>query len=260
MLTRIISALIGIPLLLFIVVQGGIFIYLGVLIISLIGLKEFYIALEKKQIQPIKWIGYISSFLLLTDFYLSSNGSFFLPIIVLSILTLSVIGVLNIKYNFIDSIITLYGMIYVVGFLGHIILTHNQENNVIIWLIFLTAWGTDTFAYFSGYLFGKTKLCPLISPKKTIEGAIGGILGSMITSGIFAYFFIPEALIPIIILGFIGSIFSQIGDLTASKIKRYIGIKDFGNIMPGHGGVLDRFDSIIFTAPVVYYFLILFIN
>ncbi|HZK37926.1 MAG TPA: phosphatidate cytidylyltransferase, partial [Clostridia bacterium] len=164
------------------------------------------------------------------------------------------------KYNFIDISITLYSLIYIPFLLGHILLITKQANDIVIWLIFIAAWGTDTLAYFSGYLFGKRKLCPSISPKKTVEGAIGGMLGSMIISLIFGYFFLKDYLFAVALIGFLGSIAAQIGDLSASLIKRDIGIKDFGNIMPGHGGILDRFDSILFTAPTVYYILIFLIN
>ena len=151
--------------------------------------------------------------------------------------------------------VTIIGLIYVSLFLGHILLTSNLQLNVGIWLIFIIAWATDTFAYFTGYFLGKNKLCPTISPKKTVEGAIGGIIGSTVSCIVFSMYFIEANLIYVALLGSIGSVIAQMGDLFASKIKRYIGIKDFGNIMPGHGGILDRFDSIIFVAPIVYYFL-----
>lgn len=100
---------------------------------------------------------------------------------------------------------------------------------------------------------GKHKLCPVISPKKTWEGAIGGILGSMILCLVFGLIFMRHAIVICLIVGFLGSIISMFGDLTASIFKRKMGIKDYGNLIPGHGGILDRFDSILFTAPLVYY-------
>jgi phosphatidate cytidylyltransferase len=118
---------------------------------------------------------------------------------------------------------------------------------------------TDTFAYFSGYLFGKHKLIPNVSPKKTIEGSIGGILGSTICCLIFGYIFKLDMAL-MIVMGIIGSIIAQIGDLFASSIKRYVGIKDYGNLIPGHGGVLDRFDSVILVAPFVYSAVIFFMK
>ena len=115
-------------------------------------------------------------------------------------------------------------------------------------------------AYFTGYFLGKHKLCPKISPKKTIEGSIGGIIGSVVLSALFGYFFFERILIHCIIIGIIGGIVSQFGDLTASVFKRKMGIKDYGNLIPGHGGILDRFDSVLFTAPMVYYYIMLVLS
>ena len=130
----------------------------------------------------------------------------------------------------------------------------------LVWLIVITAFGTDVMAYFSGYIFGKHKLCPKISPKKTIEGSIGGILGSVILSGLFGYFFMPDIIVHCLVIGVLGGIVSQFGDLTASIFKRKMGIKDYGNLIPGHGGILDRFDSVLFTGPMVYYYIVLVIG
>lgn len=135
-------------------------------------------------------------------------------------------------------------------------------------LIFGCAWGSDSGAYFGGRFFGKHKLAPKISPKKTIEGVYGGIVGclvveTLVTVGIYYYSVIIGSPIEIkawylIIISVIGSVVSVLGDLTASVIKRQSGIKDFGSIMPGHGGIMDRFDSVIFVAPFFYVLLMLF--
>ena len=122
----------------------------------------------------------------------------------------------------------------------------------LLWIVFLISWGTDTFAYLFGIIFGKHKLCPSISPKKTIEGALGGIFGSLILLNLFNYFVLKNNIVFVTLSGIILSIVAQIGDLFASKIKREMGIKDFSNIIKGHGGFLDRFDSIIFVTPLVY--------
>ena len=123
--------------------------------------------------------------------------------------------------------------------------------------LYLVAFLTDTFAYFTGYLFGKHKLIPKVSPKKTVEGSIGGIIGSTVGCIIFGYLFNLD-MTAMVIIGSIGSIVAQFGDLFASSIKRYVGIKDYGKLIPGHGGVLDRFDSVILVAPFVYYAIIIF--
>ena len=130
---------------------------------------------------------------------------------------------------------------------------------IYVWLIFIIAFATDTCAYFVGYAFGKHKLIPKVSPKKTIEGSIGGILGSTLICLAFGYYFNIDLKV-IVILGFLGSIVAQVGDLFASSIKRYVGIKDYGKLIPGHGGILDRFDSVILVAPFVYSIINLFIK
>lgn len=130
-----------------------------------------------------------------------------------------------------------------------------------MWLIFLSSWGCDTCAYCSGMLLGKHKLAPVLSPKKSIEGAIGGTLGSAILGLIYAWIFgsrmhgIEEPVIACTAACAIAAVISQIGDLAASAIKRNHKVKDYGHIIPGHGGILDRFDSMIFTAPAIYFVL-----
>lgn len=260
MLKRVISGVLGIPILLAVVHYGGAILFAAIIIVALIGLYEFYQAIKEKELHPVTWLGYIIAVGILTQFYYSSLRVSVLFWLVLAVITLSFILLTNRKYTIIDASVTIYGILYVPVLLGHILLTSLESNNIVIWLIFITAWGADTCAYFSGYLFGKRKLCPNISPKKTIEGAIGGTLGTVIISGIFGYLFLRDHLLAVLFIGLIGSIVSVMGDLTASIIKRSVGIKDFGNLIPGHGGILDRFDSILFTAPVVYYLLIFMIN
>lgn len=131
-----------------------------------------------------------------------------------------------------------------------------EKGQYLVLLPLLAAWGSDTFAYFAGRFFGKHKLAPVISPKKTVEGAVGGVLGGIICVLIFTIildmtfgFALPYWAAAV--LGAVGAAIGQIGDLSFSVIKRQTGIKDYGHIFPGHGGVLDRFDSVIFVAPVV---------
>lgn len=126
-------------------------------------------------------------------------------------------------------------------------------------LIFLVAWGTDTIAYFAGSYFGQRKLAPITSPKKTWEGAIGGTLGAIILSSLFGIIFLDGvSLLGLIVFSLVGSIVSQLGDLALSHVKRSAGIKDSGTFLPGHGGVLDRFDS-VFAVTMVYYLFVLWI-
>ena len=166
--------------------------------------------------------------------------------------------------------ITLFGAIYVGWLLCHVVMIKAFDKDLsvlgytlssgscIIMLVFLCTWATDTFAFFVGRKFGKKKLSPKSSPNKTVEGAFGGLIGSIVV-GLCAGFFIGVPWYHAFVLGFLFGIASQLGDLTESAIKREIGIKDFGNIMPGHGGFLDRIDSMLFTAPLAYYYIIIFL-
>ena len=163
------------------------------------------------------------------------------------------------KLKFGETVSQFAMSLYIIAALNSILYVRDYGENgkYIYLLIFIGAWVTDTFAYFVGYLFGKHKLIPKVSPKKTIEGSIGGILGSTVGCMVFAYLFNLDMPV-MIIIGSVGSVIAQFGDLFASSIKRYVGIKDYGTLIPGHGGVLDRFDSVILVAPFVYYSIMLF--
>lgn len=134
------------------------------------------------------------------------------------------------------------------------------DNRMLVFVPMICAWGSDTMAYVFGKAIGRHKLAPALSPKKTVEGSIGGIVGAVL--GLFLYTTIFGTvnfdIIQIIVIGTIGSIIGQVGDISFSSIKRNYKIKDYGHIMPGHGGVLDRFDSIIFVAPAIEILFILF--
>ncbi len=138
------------------------------------------------------------------------------------------------------------------------------NGNLDIWVLLIGCWITDTCAYFTGYFAGKHKLAPEISPKKTIEGSIGGIIGVTVILTAYAHIAanilgnVSVNTLSAVITGLVCGVISQFGDLCASIIKREHNIKDFGNIMPGHGGVMDRFDSFLFVAPAVYYILKIF--
>ena len=154
--------------------------------------------------------------------------------------------------------------LYVSVLFAHIILVRRLDHgNYIIWIIFITAWLSDTAAFAVGKRFGRNKLIPQISPKKTVEGAIGGLLGSVVFNLIFGLvcsngFDLDVNFGALTLLALIAGVLSQLGDLTASCIKREHNIKDFSNLLPGHGGILDRFDSVLFVAPTVYYVSVIF--
>ncbi len=173
------------------------------------------------------------------------------------------------RYNIADLGVTIFGIIYVGLLLGTIISLRALENGIFwVILVFICAWGSDTCAYFAGKFLGKRKLAPRLSPKKTIAGAIGGIIGAGIMVYIFSivmmYYgqiYLTDAwkIILVVVAG-IGAILSQFGDLAASSIKRNVDVKDFGSLFPGHGGVLDRFDSVLLITPFIYLVATTFIN
>lgn len=161
-----------------------------------------------------------------------------------------------------DIFATFFGICYVIGFLVFLPLLYSTPNGkFLIWYILIAAWGTDTFAYAVGMRFGKHKLTK-ISPKKSVEGSIGGTIGAIVLALIYTAIVqkyvnlnLSHTFVAITTLAL--SILSQLGDLAASSIKREMEIKDYGNLIPGHGGMLDRIDSIIFVAPFAYFLLIL---
>ena len=157
------------------------------------------------------------------------------------------------KYQAGQIMAAYFGLIYVAVMLSYIYLTRNlPDGKFIVWLIFLCSWGCDTCAYAVGMLIGKHKMAPVLSPKKSVEGGIGGVVGAMLLGLIYAAATGGPKLAYAIICGG-GALISMVGDLAASAIKRNQGIKDYGKLIPGHGGILDRFDSVIFTAPGIYF-------
>lgn len=246
---RVSSAILGILLLIILVNRGGIYLSTAILAISIIGLKEFYKAVSNIGFKPYEIIGFIGTlFIYISDIYPVIQKDF---VFTVSIIILLIYMLKNNEVTLDNIGITLVGILYIPFLIFHI---SYLQGSKYIWLVFIIAFGTDTFAYFAGNKFGKRKLCPKISPNKTVEGSIGGIIGSLILTVIFAMIMNLDALLRLMILAVISSIISQLGDLVASRIKRVSGIKDYGKLIPGHGGVLDRFDSIILVAPVIYYF------
>ncbi len=160
-----------------------------------------------------------------------------------------------------------FGFIYIPVMLSFIFLTRETDNGqYLVWLIYIVSWVCDTSAYCVGMLFGKHRLAPVLSPKKSIEGALGGVAGSVLVALLYAWILVKIGLIPnnaiyiFALIGAVGSVVSQIGDLGASAFKRNYDIKDYGNLIPGHGGIMDRFDSVIFSAPMIYILATLFQN
>lgn len=161
------------------------------------------------------------------------------------------------KYKTEEIMAALFGFLYVAVMLSFLYQTRTmpvegKETSVVYWLIFICSWGCDTFAYLTGMLLGKHRLAPVLSPKKSVEGAIGGVVGSAVLGYVYGIFFSTKPM-AFAILCAVGAVVSQVGDLAASAVKRNHDIKDYGHLIPGHGGILDRFDSVIFTAPMIYF-------
>ena len=171
------------------------------------------------------------------------------------------------KYQASQVMAAFFGFAYAPVMFSFIYQTRQLQYGIyLVWMIFISSWVCDTFAYLTGMMIGKHKMTPKLSPKKSIEGAIGGVVGSALAGVLFGYF-IVERVVPdqqitwvFAVIGGIGAMISQIGDLAASAIKRNHNIKDYGHLIPGHGGIMDRFDSVIFTAPMIYGLALLFIR
>lgn len=264
MAVRIISAIIGLPILVFFVVMGGIYLQAAIAVVSLIGMFEFYMAVSKK-IKAVHVVGFLTQ---VAYILLVRMPDTFQIMITVAMLCIMVILIFKHNTNSIyDGCTAMFGFLYVGYLMTDIFLIRSMEaiGAAMVWVPFICAWGSDTGAYFTGSAFGRHKLAPVISPKKSVEGAIGGVVSGAALNMVFAAViygiadlggvFHRELTYVIIIFGVIGAVgaaFSQLGDLAASSVKRFTKIKDFGKIMPGHGGVLDRFDSVLFTAPAVY--------
>lgn len=257
MKTRILSGLIMVPLLA-VLYFGGYVLLLACFVIGVMAVREFYKGFEAMDIKPCYNVAYAAVLGLYAINMFTKDYHWymvwFFGCVLLSLLYLFRIE----KRKLEDALATMTGIFYIIFFSYHVLLVDQTgEYSILVWLIVLTAFGTDIMAYFTGVFLGKHKLCPKISPKKTIEGSVGGVLGSIILCGLFSWIFIPRLLVHCLIIGLLGGVVSQFGDLTASIFKRKMGIKDYGNLIPGHGGILDRFDSVLFTAPMVYYYIIL---
>lgn len=270
--TRLKSGIILILLSLLVMVMGGNTLLVTVFIISEIGLFELYRVMKIEE-SVMGVIGYVTTavwYFLLYQFgnQASLTYYFILLLSVFMILMLLCFVMKYPKFSAVQLFSSIFGFVYVPFMLSFLYLTREtvRLGEWLVWLTFVASWGSDTCAYVVGRLFGKRKLAPVLSPKKSVEGAIGGILGSAGIGAIFAYIMIyfknePLSIIPgFMLIGAVGSVISQIGDLAASGIKRNFEVKDYGRLIPGHGGILDRFDSIIITAPIVFFLADLFVK
>ena len=257
---RITSGLLGFPLVLIILLIGNRYIVdIALAIIALLAMNEYFNAVQKVS-NPVRWVGYLSCFSiaiihLVPQESLNMVVTLSVPTILL-ILFAQVIAT-EMRTTFKDIAYTFLGIFYVVFFMIFVALIDGMQNGkILIWYAIIAAWGTDIFAYFIGKHFGKHKFSK-VSPKKSIEGCIAGTVGAILLMLLYTYIAntfwgMNYSYGFIAMIGLILSLIGQIGDFAASSIKRYVDIKDYSNLIPGHGGMLDRIDSLIFLAPFAY--------
>lgn len=259
--TRLISGIVLIAAALVFIIAGGPVLLSALLVLSLIGTYECIRAMkaENGKIGPVSVPVYAGTVIYYLVLGLCGKEFALAAVMVTVLLCMSVYVFTWPRYNSTQVASCLFAFVYVGVMLSHIYLTRILPGgHYTVWLIFICSWGCDTFAYCAGMLLGKHKMSPKLSPKKSVEGAVGGVLGAALLGALYALFFgkhitagsaVPARLALICAAG---ALLSMVGDLAASAIKRDHGIKDYGWIIPGHGGVLDRFDSVIFTAPVIW--------
>ena len=261
---RITSALLGFPLVVIILTFGNKYIVdICLALIAMLGMQEYFNAISKDS-KPVRWLGYLSCIFiaLIHIIPVYVPGEIIEKILLLGFPTLMLILFAqviftNMKTTFKDIAYTLFGMVYVIGFIVFIALLRGLDNGrILVWYAIIAAWGTDTFAYLIGKRFGKHKLST-ISPKKSVEGAIAGTISAAVIAVLYTFimnkiFNLEYSYLFVTISTIILSIIGQIGDFAASSIKRYVDVKDYSNLIPGHGGMLDRIDSLMFLAPFAY--------
>ncbi len=265
MKVRVISGIVLVAIMVAAILLGG-WVFFGLtLAISLVGMYELYKVVGLEKSIPAAF-GYVSALLYFATIAFKLE-QFSMFTIVLGLMSIMAVYVFTFpKYKASDIIMLFFGIVYVAMMLSYMYKVRVMEDGIfLIWLMFVSAWVNDTLAYFTGVLLGKHKMTPQLSPKKTIEGAIGGVLGATLVGAIYGYIIGANmtgehgnAVITFAVASFAGAFLAIVGDLAASAIKRNYEIKDYGTLIPGHGGILDRFDSVIFTAPAVYWALTIF--
>lgn len=253
---RVISALVGVPILIGFLFFGQVPFFALVVVLTLVGLDEFYSMVRKQGKHPVVLLGLIGGVLFCVAALLKGENGFPLAIAVLTILMLCANSLGVGASNLADTAITLFGSLYVGLMFSYLILIRgmNEHGAILVLLIFVASWVYDIVAYTVGKSIGKRKLAPRISPGKTWEGAFfAGVAAILVLVSLF--FISWLSLSKRLLLGLTIAIVSPFGDLAESKLKREAGIKDTSSRIPGHGGILDRFDGLLFTAPISYYLL-----
>lgn len=253
--TRLISGIVLVIIALATIISGSWILFFTLLAVSLIGMRELYkvMKVSDEHVTVLELVGYLGAVL----YYIAMKADFgnygTMAIIISMILILFVYVFGYPKYHAEQVMAAFFGVVYVAVMLSFIYLTRSlPDGKFLVWLIFLCSRGCDTCAYCVGMLIGKHKMAPVLSPKKSIEGAVGGVAGAALLGVIYAAA-TQGKMAEYALICAVGALISMVGDLAASAIKRNQNIKDYGKLIPGHGGILDRFDSVIITAPVIYY-------
>lgn len=257
MLTRILTSIVGVILFFAVIFAPPVVLYVALFLVCAGMLYETYRVMDAKL--PLQIVGFLAEIILFVMFFANKTGIAFYGAIFLFMTSIVFLwGKCNSKDVLSVGMVTLY----ITSAVLSLVVLRANFNVFALLLPFVIAWLSDTGAYFIGYFFGKHKLAPQMSPKKTVEGAIGGIVFAAIAAvvyGLILYGSVyPVGMAKYAIVGAVGSVVSQVGDLAASCIKRDFDKKDYGSILPGHGGLMDRFDSVLFTAPYVLVMVIYF--
>ena len=260
-LKRIIAALVLTPLFLILIIKGS-YVHYSMLVVVLasLGLWEYFNLIGDRVDRRLRNIGIIWGVLLAGGFHVGSSQ------VIIAMLALGFISVCLVRLSKVGDLGTVFqeigytflGPLYVGLLLGHLSLIRSTlDGREYTLLLFFTIWMGDIAAFYTGLSIGKHKLYPEISPNKTIEGAIGGTLGCfMVVTAAKVFYMNQLSVVDVAVLSIGIAVMGQLGDLCESMFKRAAGVKDSGNIIPGHGGVLDRFDSVLFAAPFLYYYLV----
>lgn len=257
--TRLLSGIVLVILALILIITGEEVLLASTFLISCIGMYELYRVFHIEK-SIMAWISYLGVFV----FYVNLRLTFVEDAMTIAmgymILLMFAYVFTYPKFEAKHIMASFFGFFYVGVMLSYVYRIRSLDNGVYLaFLVFICSWGCDTCAYCVGKLIGKHKMSPKLSPKKSIEGAVGGVVGTALLTALYAYIFhlkmgiASQQIILLAVIAAIAGLISMVGDLTASAIKRNYDIKDYGHLIPGHGGIMDRFDSMIITAPIIFY-------
>ncbi len=270
--TRLISGVVMVIIALATMWLGGPYLAGILLLISLAGYRELTKAQKvntaEKGFNGLEVVGLGSVVLYYAVMYFWQDTTLLLMCIVLMFMAeMFLYVILFPRYRAEQVVTAIFSFLYAPVMLSFMYMTRMSRLGIyLVWLILISAWGCDTCAYCVGKLIGRKKVFPVLSPHKSLEGCIGGVAGAALIGGLYAYFVVEpvvseqQVLWVIVFISAVGALMSMVGDLAASAIKRNHDIKDYGKILPGHGGIMDRFDSMIVTAPMIYFLSVLMIH